>query len=135
MESHTIDNDEFIIGDIHGICFEQNHGFSKSLGIRIDNFAYSTDVVSLSNENFEKLQNLDTWIVGCQSLRDKKPTHAHLELVLEWVERIKPRQTFLTHMGATMDYETLLGILPENIRPAYDQMSIFLPPTTKDTVG
>ncbi|MDR1334528.1 MAG: MBL fold metallo-hydrolase, partial [Holosporaceae bacterium] len=124
IESHII-GDKFTIGDISGICFEQNHGFSRSLGIRIGNFAYSTDVASMSDENLEKLNGINTWIVDCLSLKSIKPTHAHLDLVLNWVEKINPKQTFLTHMGTTMDYDTLLHILPENIKPAYDQMTIF----------
>ncbi|MDR2157736.1 MAG: MBL fold metallo-hydrolase [Holosporaceae bacterium] len=123
IELHAIE-DEFTIGDISGICFEQNHGFSKSLGIRIENFAYSTDVVSLSEENFEKLKGVDTWIVDCLSMKQIKATHAHLDLALEWIRRINPRRAFLTHMDISMDYDSLLRILPENIRPAYDQMTI-----------
>jgi phosphoribosyl 1,2-cyclic phosphate phosphodiesterase len=116
--------DNFLIGDISGICFEQDHGFSRSTGIRIGNFAYCTDVVTMSREIFEKLRDLDVWIVECTSLKDATPTHAHLDLTLQWIHELKPRRAFLTHMGATMDYDKLLKILPENVRPAYDGMSI-----------
>ncbi|MDR2723949.1 MAG: MBL fold metallo-hydrolase [Holosporaceae bacterium] len=124
IESHILEN-EFTIGSISGICFEQDHGFSKSLGIRIDDFAYSTDVVALNDDNFEKLKGINTWIVDCQSLRKAKSTHAHLDMVLGWIKKINPSRTFLTHMGTTMDYNTLQQILPENIQPAYDRMTIF----------
>ncbi|MDR0632211.1 MAG: MBL fold metallo-hydrolase [Holosporaceae bacterium] len=123
MEAHIIE-EKFTIGDISGICFEQDHGFSKSLGIRIDNFAYSTDVVSLNDDNFEKLKGIDTWVVDCQSMKNAKPTHAHLDLTLKWVKKVAPRRAFLTHMGTTMDYDTLLQILPKNVEPAYDKMII-----------
>jgi phosphoribosyl 1,2-cyclic phosphate phosphodiesterase len=121
--THVLE-DNFSIGDISGICFEQDHGFSKSTGIRIGNFAYSTDVVTMNHEIFEKLRDLDVWIVDCTSFKDATPTHAHLDLALQWINEVKPRRVFLTHMGATMDYDNLLKILPENIKPAYDQMSI-----------
>ncbi|MDR2766013.1 MAG: MBL fold metallo-hydrolase, partial [Holosporaceae bacterium] len=39
--------DNFRIGDVKGICFEQDHGFSKSIGMRVGNFAYSTDVARM----------------------------------------------------------------------------------------
>ncbi|MDR1982760.1 MAG: MBL fold metallo-hydrolase [Holosporaceae bacterium] len=125
IEPHVMEG-TFTIGDISGICFEQDHGFSKSRGIRVNNFAYSTDVVSLSDESFEILNGIDTWIVDCLSLKSVKSTHAHLDLVLEWVKKINPKRTFLTHMDTTMDYNTLLKILPENIKPAYDQMTILV---------
>ncbi|MDR2107416.1 MAG: MBL fold metallo-hydrolase [Holosporaceae bacterium] len=125
IKTHVIEK-EFSVGKISGICFEQDHGFSTSLGIRIDNFAYSTDVVSLSEEAFEALRGIDTWVVDCLSMKSGNPSHAHLDQVLEWVKRINPRRTFLTHMGITMDYDTLLRILPENVKPAYDQMTFFV---------
>jgi phosphoribosyl 1,2-cyclic phosphate phosphodiesterase len=125
ISTHILE-DNFRIGDISGICFEQDHGFSKSTGIRIGNFAYCTDVVSMNHEIFKKLKNLDVWIVECTSLESATPTHAHLDLTLQWINKVKPRRAFLTHMGATMDYDSLLKILPENVRPAHDQMSIAL---------
>ncbi|MDR2268493.1 MAG: hypothetical protein LBD81_03545, partial [Holosporaceae bacterium] len=60
--------------------------------------------------------------------QEKRYNHANLETVLEWVEELKPRMTYLTHMGLEMDYEHLLTILPPNIRPAYDQMQIEVAP-------
>ncbi|MDR3151423.1 MAG: MBL fold metallo-hydrolase [Holosporaceae bacterium] len=117
----------FTIGNICGICIEQNHGHTKSMGLRIGNFAYTTDVVAFSKESFSKLYGLDVWIVGCPS-PEKKHNHAHLEIILEWVEELKPRMTYLTHMGFEMDYDNLLSILPHNVRPAYDQMQIEVAP-------
>jgi phosphoribosyl 1,2-cyclic phosphate phosphodiesterase len=125
IDTHEIEN-TFHIGDISGICFEQSHGYSKSLGIRIGSFAYSTDVVEFSKESFEKLYGLDTWIVGCLS-HEKKPTHANVETVIEWVNELQPKMTYLTHMSNVMDYDLLMQELPANIRPAYDGMKINLP--------
>jgi phosphoribosyl 1,2-cyclic phosphate phosphodiesterase len=117
----------FTIGDISGICIEQNHGHTKSMGLRIGNFAYTTDVAAFSKESFSKLYGLDVWIVGCPS-PNKRYNHAHLGTVLEWAEELKPRMTYLTHMGLEMDYDHLLTILPSNVRPAYDQMQIEVTP-------
>ena len=122
IDINVID-DSFCIGDISGDYFEQNHGFSKSMGIRIGNFAYTTDVVSFPQSSFEKLKNLDLWIVGCLSY-EKKSTHANVEQVLKWADELKPKQVFLTHMGDTMDYDNLLKELPKNIRPAYDGLEL-----------
>ncbi len=122
--THEILEGNFKIKNIQGICFKQNHGFSNSLGFRINNFAYSTDVMELSPIMKQNLQNLDVWIVDCLCLNDCRPTHANLNLVLNWVDILKPKLTYLTHMDTSMDYNTLLKILPKNIKPAYDQMII-----------
>ena len=122
VEANVVE-DEFVIGDISGICFEQNHGYLKSTGLRIGDFAYTTDVVSFEKDTFEKLRGLDTWIVGCLS-RDKKPTHANLDTVLQWVCELKPRQTYLTHMSVDLDHDSLRANLPQNIFPAYDGLQV-----------
>lgn len=123
--STNVITDSFAIGDISGICFEQNHGYSTSTGIRICNFAYTTDVMKFCESSFEKLYGLDVWIVGCVS-REKTATHAHLDTVLQWVKELKPKMTFLTHMSTLMDYDSLIKELPENVRPAHDGLQIFL---------
>lgn len=116
---------KFSIGTLNCECFEQSHGYMKSLGIRIGNFAYSTDVIEFSEESFKKLYGLDTWIVGCLSY-ERKTTHADLETVLQWVKKLNPKRTFLTHMGGLMDYDSLLKKLPSNIFPLYDGMEIIV---------
>jgi phosphoribosyl 1,2-cyclic phosphate phosphodiesterase len=78
-------------------------------------------VVGFPPESIELLQGLDTWLVGCFQ-RPPHKTHAHLDLVLEWVERLRPRRTVLTHMGNDMDWDWLRRNLPETIVPAYDGM-------------
>lgn len=101
--------------------FEQDHGFETTLGFRIHNFAYSTDVVALNDHAFEILEGIDTWVVDC--LREEPClTHAHLDLVLQWVGRVKPRHTILTHLSFHMDYDVLTKILPASIEVAYDGM-------------
>ncbi len=124
VEANVVE-DEFVVGDISGICFEQDHGYSKSTGLRIGDFSYTTDVVSFEKDTFEKLRGLDTWIVGCLS-RDKKPTHANLDTVLQWVHELKPRQTYLTHMSVDLDYDSLRADLPQNVFPAYDGLQIII---------
>jgi phosphoribosyl 1,2-cyclic phosphate phosphodiesterase len=106
--------------------FRQDHGVMDSLGLRIGRFAYSTDVVGLPEESLAALEGLDTWVVGCFQRRPHS-VHAHLQQVLDWVERLKPRRTVLTHMGPAMDYGALLRDLPPGIEPAHDGMVLEVP--------
>lgn len=120
LRAHEISAGKFSIKNISGICFEQDHGYSRSLGLRIGNFAYCTDVAEITD--FSVLQDLDLWIVDCLNCDEKRPTHANLEQVLSWVEKIRPKKTILTHMDTSMDYDSLVNSLPTNIEPAYDGM-------------
>lgn len=123
LKAHEISVGEFSINNISGICFEQDHGYSKSLGLRIGNFAYCTDVAEITD--FSILENLDLWIVDCLNCDEKRPTHANLDQVLSWVEKIHPKKTILTHMDTSMDYDSLIKFLPSNVEPGYDMMALY----------
>lgn len=103
--------------------FIQWHGKSQTMGMRIGNMAYSTDVNHLPEEAFAHLHHLDVWIVDCLRY-EKAPTHAHLALTLEWIARVKPKRAILTHLGHEFDYETLRCELPENVKPAHDGLML-----------
>ena len=98
----------------------QDHGYVTSLGLRIGNFAYCTDVVRLDETALAALENLDIFVVDCFTRYNAHPTHANLGRVLEWVERLKPKRTILTHLGPSMDYGWLKANLPSGIEPGYD---------------
>ncbi len=102
--------------------FTQNHGKVETLGLRIDNFGYSTDVVALDEAAFAALQGVDTWVVGCFLRKDTHWTHANLGTVISWVDRLRPRRTVLTHMGTEMDWAWMRANLPSGIEAGYDGM-------------
>jgi phosphoribosyl 1,2-cyclic phosphate phosphodiesterase len=115
----------FRLGEIDVRPFEQGHGDITSIGYRFGNAAYSTDLNHLDDAAFEALAGVDLWIVD--ALRyEPHPTHAHLDLTLSWIDRIKPKRAVLTHMTWDMDYETLRRQLPEGVEPAYDGMVLDL---------
>jgi phosphoribosyl 1,2-cyclic phosphate phosphodiesterase len=101
--------------------FEQDHGFIKTAGLRIGPFGYSTDVVTLDDAAFAALAGIDTWLVGCFQ-RAAHTTHANLDRVIEWSERVGARRTILTHMGPDMDWAWLQRRLPAGIEPGWDGM-------------
>ena len=121
---HMIDEyGEFMFNGIAIQHFLQYHGKGKTIGYRIGNFAYSTDVNNLPDKSLQLLESLDVWVVDCLR-REPAPTHAHLDMTLEWIERLKPKRAILTHMSHDLDYEWLSSILPPNVEAAYDGMTI-----------
>lgn len=101
----------------------QDHRVMETLGFRIGGFAYSTDLVAMPEETFGALRGLDTWVVGCFQ-RAPHPVHAHVALVGEWVARLRPRRTVLTHMGMDLDWGWMRANLPDGIEPGFDGMRI-----------
>ncbi len=106
------------------VAFLQDHGNVNSLGFRFGPFAYSSDVVGLPEESFEILAGVDTWIVDALQMKPHR-THAHLDLTLEWIARVKPRRAVLTNLHVHMDYQTLRKTLPEGVEPAFDGMVLY----------
>jgi phosphoribosyl 1,2-cyclic phosphate phosphodiesterase len=106
-------------GAIPVVTFDQDHGGVRSVGYRFGDVAYSSDVVHLDDSAFEALAGLDVWIVDALRYRPH-PTHAHVELTLEWIARLKPRRAILTNLHIDLDYETLSSELPAGVEVAFD---------------
>ena len=90
-----------------------------SVGYRFGGVAYSSDVVRLDEAAFSALRGLDVWIVDALRRRPH-PTHAHLDLALEWIDRVRPKRAILTNLHIDLDYQTLVRELPAGVEPAYD---------------
>lgn len=125
LEPRLVDGSPVRVGDLTALPFIQDHGLSLSLGWRFGNLAYSTDVKALSEDAFEALEGTKVWIVDA-TREEPHASHAHLDLTLEWIERVGPERAYLTHMNHTMDYRTLLGRLPAGVEPAFDGLVIDL---------
>lgn len=101
--------------------FLQTHGAITSLGFRIGDFAYSTDVNALDEKAFSALSGIKYWVVDCQGI-SQSFSHSHLKQTLDWIARVKPKKAILTHMGHELEYEKLKAELPYHILPGYDGM-------------
>lgn len=112
----------------HGVeigYFRQLHGRGTTLGFRIGDFAYSTDTDGLEEHAYAALSGVKVWLVDCLRY-EKAHSHAHLELTLGWIARVKPGLAILTHMGHEFDYDTLRGELPPGVVPGFDGLSMEL---------
>lgn len=99
------------------------HGKLPILGFRIHDFAYCTDVSGIPDESWPLLEGLDTLVID--ALREEPhPTHFSIGQSLEVVERVKPRQTYFTHLGHSLDYRETNARLPPHVRLAYDGLRI-----------
>ena len=101
--------------------YHQHHGEIMCVGYRFGGIAYSCDINALPEESYNYLEDLDVWIVD--ALRyTPHPSHFSLEETLEAIQRVAPKRAILTHMHTDLDYDTLIGELPDGVEPAYDGM-------------
>jgi Metal-dependent hydrolases of the beta-lactamase superfamily I len=115
--------DRVTIGGIAVSAFDQDHGYSRTLGFRFGDVAYSTDVMDLPDESFTALEGVRLWIIGTMGYRSH-PTHCDVGKALTWITRVGPERAVLTHLGSDLDYAELASRLPAGVEPAYDGLLI-----------
>ncbi|MDO1583683.1 MBL fold metallo-hydrolase [Rhizobium oryzicola] len=109
-------------GPIRVLPYAQVHGDIRSLGFRIGDVAYSSDVSDFPPESLPKLSGLDVLIIDALQYT-RHPSHLSLEQALEWIERLGSRRAILTHMHVPLDYETVQAETPDHVEPAYDGLA------------
>ncbi len=94
------------------------------LGFRFGDIAYLTDMSSIPEEEFVKLENLKHLTLNTVSYH---PHHSHFSLseAVELAKKIGAEHTWLTHLSHTFPrHEEFCKALPEGIAPAYDGLVI-----------
>lgn len=103
----------------------QPHGRNFSIGYRIGNIAWCTDLSTMPQENIAKLQNLDVLVLG--ALREKPhPAHLSLDQAIELAQIINAKKTYFVHMSHHVSHQDEKKF-PPNIHLAYDTLKINLP--------
>ncbi len=102
------------------------HGLINSMSYIINKkLAYLPDVNQIYKKDYKYFKNLNYLIIDC--LRYKKhPSHYNLDEVLKIFNILKPKKMILTNLHSDLDYNELLNMLPNNIKPAYDGLTLNL---------
>lgn len=128
MDLHELQGDEELhIGQCPVRPVRLKHGKLPIFGWRIGRLAYLTDCTEIVEGEWEKLANVDTLIID--ALRwTEHPTHYTVEQALEVVARIRPRQTYFTHMSHDIGLHVVAnGKLPAGVELAYDGLVVTIP--------
>ena len=100
------------------------HGLIDTVAYIINKeLAYISDANKFYKKDFNSFKGLKYLIIDCLRY-DKHPSHFNLDDVLRIVKILKPKKTILTNLHSDLDYNKLLKILPNNILPGYDGLSI-----------
>ena len=100
------------------------HGSINSLCFIISNkLAYLPDANGIYKKDFSKFKSLQYMIVDCLRYT-RHPSHFNFEDIIKLNFFLKPKKMILTNLHSDLDYNELLDILPKNIKPAYDGLSI-----------
>lgn len=106
--------------------FRVDHGDIAALGFRIGGLVYLPDVSAIPDAAWPLIEGAHSFI--CDALRPQPhPSHAHLALALEWIERSGCRHGILTNMHIEMDYDQVMAATPPHVVPAHDGLVLHVP--------
>jgi phosphoribosyl 1,2-cyclic phosphate phosphodiesterase len=109
--------------DLEVTPLEVMHGKLPVLAFRFNDFAYATDLSEIPEAAMQGLQNLDVLVIDC--VRNKPhPTHLGLEQAIDYIEKLKPKRAYLTHLNHEFLYERDSKRLPENVYFAFDGLEV-----------
>ncbi|MGH9897379.1 MAG: MBL fold metallo-hydrolase, partial [Pyrinomonadaceae bacterium] len=90
---------QFCLGqDLVITPLEVIHGRLPVTAYRLNDMAYVTDLSEIPAASINLLKGLDVLVLDCLRLKPH-PTHLELKRALEYVEELKPRRTYFTHMS------------------------------------
>jgi phosphoribosyl 1,2-cyclic phosphate phosphodiesterase len=122
---HTVaPNAPFCIGeDLHITPLEVIHGKLPVIAYRFNDFAYATDLKIIPTGAMDGLRDLDVLVLDCVRIKPHS-THLCLEEALAYIEELKPKRAFLTHLNHDILHERESKILPDNVKLAYDELVV-----------
>jgi phosphoribosyl 1,2-cyclic phosphate phosphodiesterase len=103
-----------IHGNVNSICYIIN----KEL-------AYISDVSEIKKKDFKYFKNLKYLIIDCLWY-NFHPSHLNLEKSLDLINYLKPKKAILTNLSPELDYKILKKLVPKNVIPAHDGLTINL---------
>lgn len=113
----------FCIAGIEIVPIQVMHGRLPILGYRIGKMAYITDMLTMPEEEYEKLHGLDCLVMNALRIKPH-PTHQSLDEALKNVARIQA-QTYFIHMSHHIGlHREVEQSLPSHIHLAYDGLTI-----------
>jgi phosphoribosyl 1,2-cyclic phosphate phosphodiesterase len=100
-----------------------SHGSKEVLAYRIDSIAYVTDTSYIPSESLDQLRGLSVLVLDCLRL-EPHGTHFNLDQALEVISQLRPKKTFLTHLGHDFEYAKWSRKLPKGVFLAYDGLTV-----------
>ena len=123
--ANVIDKDTpLVLGNLEVIPIDALHNRLQVYGFRFKDFAYMTDIKTVSEEERQKLKNVKVLVVNALRI---EPHHSHfnLEEALQFIAEIAPERAYLTHISHMLGFHNEVSkSLPDNVFLAHDTLKI-----------
>jgi phosphoribosyl 1,2-cyclic phosphate phosphodiesterase len=109
--------------DLRVTPLEVIHGRLPVMAYRFNDFAYATDLSEIPPLAMDGLRGLDVLVLDCLRFREH-PTHLCLDRALAYIDELKPRRAYLTHIAHDVKHARDSARLPDGVQFAYDGLEI-----------
>ncbi len=121
---NLIGDSSFELGGVAVTPIEVLHGLLPVTCYRFNDFAYLTDLKTISEKEKHKLKGIKTLVVSALRIAEH-PTHFNLKEALDFVKEIGPEKAYFSHISHKLGFhDEVEKSLPENVFLAYDGLKI-----------
>lgn len=99
------------------------HGRLPVIAYRFNDFAYATDLSEIPPQTMASLCDLDVLVLDCLRFKPH-PTHLWLDRALEYINELRPRRAYLTHIAHDVKHARDRARLPPGVEFAYDGLKV-----------
>ncbi len=114
------------IGGFDVTPVEVPHGRARVFGYRIGPLAYVTDAKALPDAAVAALRGASVLVLNAL-FRRPHPTHLSVDEAVAAARRVGAPRTWLTHLTHETAHADLEALLPPDIRPAHDGLTVEIP--------
>lgn len=124
VETYKVKNKPFKLKNLEVIPVKGMHGELQVFGFKFNDFAYLTDMKTVTDQEVEKIKNVKVLVVNALRI-ESHYSHFNLEEALSFIEKVNPGKAYLTHISHLLGFhEEVEQSLPKNVFLAYDGLKI-----------
>jgi len=122
--ANRIKNKPFKINNLEVIPVKGEHDALQVFGFRFGDFAYLTDMKTVSDFEIEKIKNVKVLVINALRIAPHR-SHFNLDEALDFINKVHPEKAYLTHISHLLGFhDEVEKSLPENVFLAYDELQL-----------
>ena len=122
--ANRIKNKPFKINNLELIPVKGEHDSLQVFGFRFGDFAYLTDMKTVSDLEIEKIKNVKVLVINALRIAPHR-SHFNLDEALDFINKVQPEKAYLTHISHLLGFhDEVEKSLPENVFLAYDELQL-----------